>query len=128
MAYLKITWECDDNRIHEEVWERKNELELRISVLELPAQNYNKALYRAEQAEVRVKELEDSLKDRKFCEVCWNNLEEDGSCITCRLEKRVRELDEGIKEHKRIKVLRGMTFWEGDVKLYKLVEGGEDGI
>jgi len=42
---------------------------------------------------------------------------------------RVKELEKGIKKHKAIKNLRGMTLWEGDVELYKLVEGqgGGDG-
>jgi len=41
----------------------------------------------------RIKELEEGLRVKQICPACWNNLEQDGSCLTCRLEKRVRELE-----------------------------------
>jgi len=33
-----------------------------------------------------------------ICEVCQNNLEPDGTCLTCRLAKRVIELEANIVE------------------------------
>jgi len=34
----------------------------------------------------------------RICEVCWNNIEPDGTCLTCRLAKRVEELEATIQE------------------------------
>ena len=34
----------------------------------------------------------------RICEVCWNNIEPDGTCLTCRLAKRVEELEATIIE------------------------------
>jgi len=73
--------------------------------------------------------------DKRFRGVLFTT----NGCLACELEKmisenerlgeKLKELEEGIKKHKAIKNLRGMTLWEGDVELYKLVEGkgGEDG-
>jgi len=34
----------------------------------------------------------------RICGVCWNNIEPDGTCLTCRLAKRVEELEATIIE------------------------------
>jgi len=73
------------------------ELELRITVLELPAQNYNKTLVRAEQAEARIKELEEEVekhKDKKY----------------------------GLVEMRTGKIIAYADFSDEDKELYKLIE------
>ncbi len=37
-----------------------------------------------------------------MCPVCWNHVESDGSCLTCRLEKKCRELEEEVEKYKHL--------------------------
>ena len=105
------------------------ELELRITVLELPAQNYNKTLVRAEQAEARIKELEkESLKNKEEGLKNFDALYEHYQ----KSEVKVKKLEEGIKKHKDKKyglvemrtgkIIAYADFSDEDKELYKLIE------
>ena len=51
--------------------------------------------------QAKIEQLRTDLKklkgDLSLCEVCWQILETDGSCLTCRLEKRVKQLEKEIE-------------------------------
>ena len=44
------------------------------------------------------KKIEELIKERLLCPECLQMLEPDGSCFTCRFAKKVKELEEEIKE------------------------------
>jgi len=71
----------------------------------------------------RIKEIEKL--EEKATEIAANILKAIEPFLSeiKRLKAHIKELEETIKKHKAIKNLRGMTLWEGDVELYKLVEG-----
>ncbi len=52
-----------------------------------------------------LQESEKKIKERPLCEVCWQMLEADGSCLACRLEKKVKELEELLIEERGSKEL-----------------------
>ena len=78
--------------------------------------------------ESKVKELEETLRIRPICHTCWNNLEPDGSCLTCRLEKKVKELEAENKDLKFKLSCHASTCIADYEQLEKKVKELEEGI
>jgi len=70
-----------------------------------------------------------------LCEICWQILEPDGSCLTCRLEKhikeleaKIKELEKGIEKHRKYYHINDPDdFYPADQELYNLLKKEKKG-